>query len=133
MVESSYMQYYYASHLGFPIPNISTINSLARIKSMRSHAIHGRKITLNRLQIPLSVGIIVILLQMVLLSNLLPMRFPANIPKQWCIPSNRLGFHTPEPKWAARDSAMKPLLEDASETRAITVVRNNRCPKKKCS
>ena len=97
------MQYDCESLLRFIITNILTINSLAILKSTRSCAVRSRKFTLSRLHISLSAGIIVILLHKTLLSNSLPMRFPANKPKQRHIPSNRLGFLTTEPKRTARD------------------------------
>ena len=108
IIESIYVQYDCESLLRFIITNILTMNSLAKLESTRTHAVRGRKITLSRLHILFSVGIIVILLHMMLPSKPLPTLFSVNeLQKRRKIPSNRLGFLTTETKWTARDGVSK--------------------------
>ena len=97
------MKYDCESLLRSIITNILTINSLAGLKSTRTCAVCRIKFTLSRLHISLFAGTIVIRLQKTVLSNSLPMWFPANKPQQWHIPSNWLGFLTTEPKSTVRD------------------------------
>ena len=102
IIESSYMQRACERLLRFIITNILTMNSLAGLESTRTHAIRGRKITLGRLHISLSVGIIITLLHMTLPPKPLTTLISVNkLQKRHKIPSNRLGFLTTEPKWTA--------------------------------
>ena len=47
IIGSSYMQYACERLLRFIITNILTMNSLAGLEPTRTHAVHGRKITLS--------------------------------------------------------------------------------------